>query len=210
MIHNPGPSFGRLTIEAVGLEDPVTQKIIADEKKQALAPVRLARFEALRSQVGDAPVKDGVEMQKIMAEVAEYYGPDTWQFCTINEWLLGAPSEDDLSWKAEYFSEMPRLEERCGDHSLGDQYNAAFYYLKEAGAPAAFVQWLKTKQGNLAAQKVAIAEKEGSENLDKAKRDAGWALSGTAGLGLVVAAVVFYAMRRQPVVVVPEPERVAS
>jgi len=206
MIHNPGSSFGRLTIEAVGLEDPVSQEIIAHEEQEALASVRLGRFEALRSRVGDAPVKDGVEMQEIMAEVAEYYGPDTWQFCTINAWLNGTPSEDDLSWEAEYFSEMPRLEEFCNDHAWGNQYDAAFDDLKDAGAPPAFIQWLRDKQGNLAAKKVGIAESEGSENFGKAKSDAGWALFGTAGLGLVVAAVVFYAMMRQPVVVVPEPE----
>ena len=74
-------------------------------------------FEQLRERVGDDPVKDGVEMQDIMTSVAKYLGPDTWQFCTIEAWLNGTPSEDDLDWKAEYFSEMPRLEEFCGDHA---------------------------------------------------------------------------------------------
>jgi len=151
---------------------------------------------ALDKEVGRDPVKSGVEAQRIMKEVARYLPTDSWQYCTINAWLLGVPSEDDLSWKAEYFSEMPRLEETCGDHTtFGSQYDEAFDDLKSEGAPTSFVTWLRDKR-TLKAQKTVVAEKEGKENIKKGIEDTKKALFfgvglPTAAIGAVVAYLIF-------------------
>ena len=151
----------------------------------------------LDAEVGRQPVKSGVEVQRIMQEVARYLSPDSWQYCTINSWLLGTPSEDDLTWKAKYFSEMPRLEETCGDHTtFGSQYNEAFDDLKSTGAPTSFITWLRNKR-TLKPVKTAIAETEGEQNIQKGIDAAKKAVFFQVGVpSLLIGGVVAYLLLR--------------
>ena len=134
----------------------------------------LSRLDSLKAKYGDGMIRDGSEAADVMSLVGPFLKDDSWQYCTINAWLNGLPSEDDLDWKAKYFSEMPRLEEVCGDHSFFNQYNAAFDDLKSAGCPQAVMDWIRAKgQANFDfKRKGAKAEAEGERNLEKAKQSA--------------------------------------
>lgn len=135
----------------------------------------LSALQEIRQKYGDGaiPKGDANQTQDIMATlVYPLFTDKDWQFCTINAWLTGTPSEDDLSWKAKYFSEMPRLEEVCGDHSFFNQFEAAFSDLKDKGAPKEVIDWLRSKGEAKIKEKVATAEKEGQTNVGKAAADA--------------------------------------
>ena len=124
-------------------------------------------WQALRTKYGDSGTVDVAENLAIMTEVGKYVDPKGWQYCTINALLDGLPSEDDLSWKARYFSEMPRLEEVCGDHALSDQYAAALSDMVSGGAAKEFAAWLQTKSAAKRSKKAAVAEKEGQTGFGK-------------------------------------------
>lgn len=141
----------------------------------------LASLESLKAKYGDSLVQPGHEIVEILqALVDPFLGGESWQRCTLEQWLNGLPSEDDLSWKGKYFSEMPTLEETCGDHTtFGSQYDEAFDDLKSAGCPQDAIDWLRKKgKANFDFKnKARVAEKEGSSNVGKGLSDAGDALN---------------------------------
>jgi hypothetical protein len=145
-------------------------------------------FTALRNKFGNTKVKDANEMQEIMQLVSAYLSPDSWQYCTINAWLTGTPSEDDLNFFGNYFTEMPRLEDVCGDHVwLWSQFKEAFDDLEDAGASPDFVKWINVK-GMARRYKVKQTDDEGSDNFDKAITDAKNAVAVPAiGVGTLIA-----------------------
>jgi hypothetical protein len=134
-----------------------------------------------------------------MKEVARYIKPDTWQYCTINSWILGTPSEDDIGFKGTLWSEMPRLEEICGDHTVfGSQYDEAFDDLKSAGAPAAFIKWLRYHKQNKMTLKKGIANVEGHKGYKKSVDAVKSALTWQVGAPILLIGAAFaYAMLRE-------------
>ena len=145
---------------------------------------------ATKEKWGNGAVKSADEMLEIMQHVAVFLKPESWQYCTINAWLNGNPSEDDVSWKAVHFTEMPLLEEVCGDHTtFGSQYKEAFDDLSSAGASETFVTWLNAKGTAAMHKKKAIAETEGKANFEHALEDFKEPFK-FAGIGLGVLALV--------------------
>ena len=152
---------------------------------------------ALQQKYGDGPTVNGDENLAIRTEVAAYIDPQGWQYCTLNAWLDGIPSEDDLTWKAHWFSEMPRLEESCGDHAFGNQFTKAFDELIDKGAPKGFTDWIKVKGNAKSAQKRGIAEIEGKTNVKKGLTDAANAVNPLSnplvvvGIAAAIALIVY-------------------
>lgn len=156
----------------------------------------------LHKKYGNYRVNSANEMLEIMQAVGKYLPHDSWQYCTINAWLTGTPSEDDVSFFGKYFTEMPLLEEVCGDHTwFGNQFAAAFKELSYRGAPADLVQWINAK--GTAASKVTTTNEQGDANWESAKTDALDALKNAAapvafgGAALAVVVVLaFLALRK--------------
>jgi len=146
-------------------------------------------FLTLRQKYGNSKVQDANEMQEIMQLVSAYLLPSSWQYCTINAWLTGTPSEDDLDFFGNYFTNMPRLEDVCGDHTfLSSQFKEAFDDLKAAGAPADFITWLNVK-GTARRYKTTETNQEGEDRFDQAVKDA--ARAGTIGASTIGASAIF-------------------
>lgn len=141
----------------------------------------LARLDVLKAKYGNGYIGSsgaavgGEEMNDVMGLVAPYLKGDSWQWCTIVAWLNGTPSEDDVDWKAEYFSDQPLLEDTCGDHTtFGSQYDEAFDDLKSAGCPQEAITWIRAKgQANFDfKRKGKKAEEEGARRFELAKQAA--------------------------------------
>lgn len=171
-----------------------------------------ANLQILRQRYGDgAATGNSAEFVDIMgALVAPFFpeedGETQWQYCTINQWIDGTPSEDDLSWKAEYFSNYRTLEDTCGDHTtIGSQYDEAFDDLKDEGCPQDVINWLRTKgqAAIIARKKGKAAEKEGSEHWEKAKEGAKdainpFSLKSPLFWGLLAAVALLVLAKRPP------------
>jgi hypothetical protein len=144
----------------------------------ALAGTAPAALADLRAKYGDGPTQSVNEISDILTKlVYPLFTDKDWQWCTINAWLTGTPSEDEESWLGRWSSEMPTLEEVCGDHSFFNQYDAAFSDFKDKGASQQVIDWLRTKGELKHKKKIAIADKEGKENLNKAVQDTKKALN---------------------------------
>jgi hypothetical protein len=134
----------------------------------SLAGADLATLQTLRQKYGDGPHSGINEISDIMSTlVYPLFTDKDWQYCTINMWLNGVPSEDDLSWKAKFGSEMLTLEEQCGDHSFLNQYDAAFDDFADKGAPKEVIDWLRQKGKTTYEKKIKLTEKEGAEAVKK-------------------------------------------
>lgn len=116
---------------------------------------------------------DGPMVLTTMTEVGYYLDPKGWEWCTINHWLNGTPSEDDLgigsSVKKLFTAQV--LEDYCGDHAFGDQYEAAFEALKDTGAPPRLIKLLRERGQMKLDVKKAVFQKDVGEGLRKGAED---------------------------------------
>ena len=146
----------------------------AEARAKAQSPEYAGQNHA---QGTDLPMSlDGPMILATMIEVDYYLDPKGWERCTINHWLNGTPSEDDLGFGSSFKKNFtaPTLEEHCGDHSFGNQYDAAFKALKEAGAPDRLIKLLRERGGSKLATKAPIFKKDAEKNI-------GAAVGGTFG-----------------------------
>lgn len=168
-----------------------------------LAGADLPTLQTLRAKYGDGPHSGIEEISEIMSTlVYPVFTDKDWQYCTINQWLNGAPSEDDLSLVEEYMSGMPTLETWCGDHSYFDQYKAAFEDFENRGAPKEVIDWLRKKGEFNKQKKLVIAQQEGEKNLKKATEETGRKLNPfenplvVTGVAMAIALIIFLRIKK--------------
>jgi hypothetical protein len=109
-----------------------------------------------------------------MTEIDYYLDPNGWERCTLNEWLNGTPSEDDLGFGSSIKKKFtaPVLEDICGDHAFGNQYDAAFDALKDAGAPARLIKLLRAHGQTKLEVKKLVFKKDAENNMAKGAQGA--------------------------------------
>lgn len=149
----------------------VGQSYYLSGRSLAGASEDLAALKAMRDKYGDGLIPKGNvdQIQDILATlVYPRFKEGDWQWCTLNNLLIGTPSEDDLSLTEEYMTEIQTLEKLCGDHAFTNQYKAALEELNDKGAPKEVTDWLWAKGNLRLAQKKKMVEEQAKENVDKA------------------------------------------
>lgn len=147
---------------------------------EAQAKARTPEYASMsRAQGTDLP--EALEAPMIlntMEEVDYYLDPNGWERCTINHWLIGTPSEDDLGFGSSIKKQFtaPVLEadppQGCGDHSYGDQYADAFDALKSAGAPDTLIGLIRKRGQAKRDMKKGIFKEDAESNIKKGLADA--------------------------------------
>ena len=146
------------------------------EQKWAEARAKAQSPEYANQQHGqgsDLPEKlEGPLILATMTELAHWISTRGWVYCTMQEWLNGTPSEDDLGLFSSVKSAFtaPTLEQHCGDESYGDQYADAFELLSASGAPARLVKLIKERGAAKYAMKKEIFKKDAEQNITSATK----------------------------------------
>lgn len=170
----------------------------SEARQKAQTPEYASQMHA---QGTDLPQSlEGPMLLATMTEVDYYLDPKGWERCTINAWLNGTPSEDDLGFGASIKKQFtaPVLEDYCGDHSYGNQYDEAFDALKNAGAPARLIKLLRDRGQIKIDTKKQTFQKDVQKNLaagatdtlDVWKKYLIWAVVIYAGVTTVVPALL--------------------
>lgn len=144
----------------------------AEARAKAQSPEYAGQKHA---QGTDLPMSlDGPMILNTMVEVDYYLDPKGWERCTINQWLNGTPSEDDLGFGSSIKKQFtaPVLEadppQGCGDHSYGNQYEDAFKALAKAGAPERLIKLIRERGSSKLATKAPIFKSDAEKNIGAA------------------------------------------